>query len=212
MAQSVRVKGRGWRSTDDEDEVGSLGSPHHPLPCPTRLDGALLSLVSLPDHPSPRTNGPEPVPADVALLIAPADPGVFTGILSELGVRGVEVEELWGLDQDLLNDLRSVSHSLFRPTSSSSSSPVQVGPSLLTRCPPAQSALCARLPLQVGRARRPQHDGRQARGAGAASLLNNACASIALINATLNIRSPDVELGEELTNLQAFSEGASCFP
>jgi len=42
-------------------------------------------------------------------------------------------------------------------------------------------------------------------------VINNACASIALINATLNIRSPDVELGEELTNLQAFSEGASRF-
>lgn len=39
-------------------------------------------------------------------------------------------------------------------------------------------------------------------------VINNACASIALINATLNIRSPEVELGEELSNLQAFSEGA----
>lgn len=38
-------------------------------------------------------------------------------------------------------------------------------------------------------------------------VINNACASIALLNATLNIKDPQVELGEELTNLQAFSEG-----
>lgn len=38
-------------------------------------------------------------------------------------------------------------------------------------------------------------------------VINNACASIALLNATLNIKDPNVELGEELTNLQAFSDG-----
>lgn len=39
-------------------------------------------------------------------------------------------------------------------------------------------------------------------------VINNACASIALLNAALNIRDPNVTLGDELTNLQAFSEGA----
>lgn len=62
-----------------------------------------------------------PLPADSSLLphsssfspfarlfCSPAsrtDPGVFTGLLHELGVRGLEVEELWGLDQALLQEL-----------------------------------------------------------------------------------------------------------
>lgn len=42
-------------------------------------------------------------------------------------------------------------------------------------------------------------------------VITNACASIAILNAALNIEHEGVELGEELSNLQAFSEGAS-FP
>lgn len=34
------------------------------------------------------------------------DPGVFTGLLHELGVKGLEVEELYGLDADLLRELQ----------------------------------------------------------------------------------------------------------
>ncbi|GAA5921932.1 hypothetical protein JCM3775_003424 [Rhodotorula graminis] len=109
-----------------------------------------------------------------------SDPGVFTGILSELGVRGVEVEELWGLDQDLLNDLSPLYALVF-------------------------------LFKWVGHADPNTMDGKLEEPAQphyfAHQVINNACASIALINATLNIRSPDVELGEELSNLQAFSEG-----
>lgn len=35
-----------------------------------------------------------------------SDPGIFTGILSEMGVKGLEVEELYGLDESLLRDLQ----------------------------------------------------------------------------------------------------------
>lgn len=34
-----------------------------------------------------------------------SDPGVFTGILKELGVKNLEVEELYGLDESLIRDL-----------------------------------------------------------------------------------------------------------
>lgn len=38
-------------------------------------------------------------------------------------------------------------------------------------------------------------------------VINNACASIAILNATFNIQDPNVKLGEELENLRSFSEG-----
>jgi len=36
------------------------------------------------------------------------DPGIFTGLLHDLGVKGIEVEELWGLDPDLIAQLEPV--------------------------------------------------------------------------------------------------------
>jgi hypothetical protein len=38
-------------------------------------------------------------------------------------------------------------------------------------------------------------------------VINNACASIALLNAVMNIQDPNVQLGEELSNLREFSDG-----
>ncbi|BGP26553.1 ubiquitin carboxyl-terminal hydrolase L5 [Rhodotorula toruloides] len=108
-----------------------------------------------------------------------SDPGVFTGLLHELGVRGLEVEELWGLDAQLLQDLQPVFALVF-------------------------------LFKWVGNGDPEEMDGKMEEPAGphyfAHQVINNACASIALLNATLNIRDPDVQLGEELSNLQLFSE------
>ncbi|GAA5960425.1 hypothetical protein JCM8115_001178 [Rhodotorula mucilaginosa] len=109
-----------------------------------------------------------------------SDPGVFTGILNDLGVRGVQVEELWGLDPDLLNDLEPVYALIF-------------------------------LFKWVGNGDPATMDGKLQEPTGshyfAHQVINNACASIALLNAALNIHDPNVHLGEELSNLQAFSEG-----
>ncbi|KAJ8293052.1 Ubiquitin carboxyl-terminal hydrolase isozyme L5 [Rhodotorula toruloides] len=109
-----------------------------------------------------------------------SDPGVFTGLLHELGVRGLEVEELWGLDAQLLQDLEPVFALVF-------------------------------LFKWVGHGDPEKMDGKLEEPAGphyfAHQVINNACASIALLNATLNIRDPNVQLGEELSNLQLFSEG-----
>lgn len=108
-----------------------------------------------------------------------SDPGIFTGLLHDLGVKGLEVEELWGLDSDLLKQLSPVHALVF-------------------------------LFKWVGGSTEGM-DGTFAEPPGdhyfAHQVINNACASIALLNATLNIQDSNVELGEELTNLQAFSAG-----
>ncbi|POY73154.1 putative Ubiquitinyl hydrolase 1 [Rhodotorula taiwanensis] len=109
-----------------------------------------------------------------------SDPGVFTGILHELGVRGVQVEELWGLDSDLLKDLEPVYALIFLFKWVGNADPATMDGNL--QDPPQDHYF-------------------------AHQVINNACASIALLNAALNIRDPNVTLGDELTNLQAFSEG-----
>lgn len=37
--------------------------------------------------------------------LPPPDPGIFTGLLKELGVKGLEVAELYGLEPELLEEL-----------------------------------------------------------------------------------------------------------
>ncbi|GAA6031537.1 hypothetical protein JCM8097_006507 [Rhodosporidiobolus ruineniae] len=110
-----------------------------------------------------------------------SDPGVFTGLLHELGVRGLEVEELWGLDDSLLDDLRPIHAFIFL------------------------------FKWVVGHGDPAKMDGKLEEPEGphyfAHQVINNACASIALLNAVLNIQDPNVQLGEELSNLQAFSDG-----
>ncbi|KAK4704083.1 hypothetical protein P7C70_g2128, partial [Phenoliferia sp. Uapishka_3] len=109
-----------------------------------------------------------------------SDPGVFTGLLAELGVKGLEVSELWGLDAELLNDLKPVHALIF-------------------------------LFKWIGNGNATKPDGTFETPDGphyfAHQVINNACASIAILNATMNIRDPNVQLGEELENLKAFSDG-----
>ncbi|GAA6064723.1 hypothetical protein JCM10212_005846 [Sporobolomyces blumeae] len=108
-----------------------------------------------------------------------SDPGVFTGLLHDLGVTGLEVEELWGLDQDLLKQLEPVHALVFLFKWIGHGTETMDG-SFVTPS-------------------RPHYFAHQ--------VITNACASIALLNATLNIEDDNVQLGDELGNLKAFSDG-----
>ncbi|KAL8291772.1 hypothetical protein RQP46_002030 [Phenoliferia psychrophenolica] len=108
-----------------------------------------------------------------------SDPGVFTGLLQELGVKGLEVSELWGLDEELLQELKPVHALIF----------------LFKWIGGDAAKADGTLETPTG----PHYFAHQ--------VINNACASIAILNATLNIQDPNVQLGEELENLKAFSDG-----
>lgn len=136
------------------------------------------------------------------------DPGIFTGILHDLGVKGLEVEELWGLDPDLLKQLEPVHALVFLfkwvggSTEKMDGSFVEpdgnhyfASVSFLFSLKSTKLTSFALSVLLLNW------------DCFSHQVINNACASIALLNATLNIQNPNVELGEELTNLQSFSTG-----
>ncbi|GAA98911.1 uncharacterized protein L969DRAFT_538714 [Mixia osmundae IAM 14324] len=103
-----------------------------------------------------------------------SDPSVFSAILWELGVKGVEVEELYGLDAALLEDLQPQAFIfLFK---------------------------------YLGGERAPARAGRQDtnfRGYFAHQVIENACGTLAILNATMNLNL--TQLGPELSNLKDFS-------
>lgn len=120
------------------------------------------------------------------MLSARTDPGIFTGILKELGVKGLEVEELYGLDAELLEQLEPVKALIF-------------------------------LFKWVGTGDDSTRDGVEETSASdnhyfAHQVITNACGSMALLNCVLNVDDPNVELGDELSNLKTFSEGMPCPP
>lgn len=109
------------------------------------------------------------------------DPGIFTGILKELGVKGIEVEELYSLDESLLRDLNPV-HALVFLFKWINHPPSDVAGTSTSLLP--ENAYFAN------------------------QVITNACATLALLNATLNIEEKDgIEIGEELANLKDFSNG-----
>jgi len=108
-----------------------------------------------------------------------SDPGVFTELIRDFGCKGIQVEELYGLDPSCFEDLRPVHGLIFlfkwRPGEEPSGSVVA--------------------------------DSRLEEIFFAQQVIQNACASQALINLLMNCDHDDIDLGPILHEFKQFTAG-----
>ncbi|VVC35564.1 Hypothetical protein CINCED_3A018516 [Cinara cedri] len=107
-----------------------------------------------------------------------SDPGVFTGLIRELGVSGAQVEELWSLDTTMFNSIKPV-HGLiflFRWMGQEQVEEPIVNDSRIEKIFFAQQ------------------------------VINNACATQAILSVLFNTCHPDIDLGSTLTEFKEFSQ------
>ncbi|CAB3225114.1 unnamed protein product [Arctia plantaginis] len=106
-----------------------------------------------------------------------SDPGVFTQLIRKFGAKGVQVEELWTIEDGIFETLRPVHGLIFLFKFLQHEEPS--GP-IVT-------------------------DSRLDKIYFAKQVINNACATQAVVSLLLNCDHPDVELGPELSKLKEFS-------
>ncbi|KAG0342535.1 ubiquitin carboxyl-terminal hydrolase [Podila horticola] len=105
-----------------------------------------------------------------------SDPGVFTGLIKGIGVSGIQVEEIYSIDKETLEDLKPVHGLIFLfkwqghdpAEQSANKAPIVYDESIFF----------------------------------AQQVIQNACATQAILSILMN--SPAVDIGEELTNFKAF--------
>eukprot|EP00177_Eucheuma_denticulatum_P005007 GFKZ01009126.1.p1 GENE.GFKZ01009126.1~~GFKZ01009126.1.p1 ORF type:complete len:326 (-),score=60.81 GFKZ01009126.1:985-1962(-) len=108
-----------------------------------------------------------------------SDPGVFTELLVVIGVRNVQVEELYSLDRSLFPTHSKVHGLVFLFKYEKNSPEFPRAGTLVS--PPPSSLFFANQSIQ------------------------NACATQAILSIVMN--TPDLEIGEELTRFREFTQG-----
>lgn len=107
-----------------------------------------------------------------------SDPGVFTELIKEFGVKGVQVEELWSLDPEQFENLKPIHGLIFLfkwvQDDEPSGSIVQ--------------------------------DSRLEKIFFAKQVINNACATQAILSILLNCKHQDISLGSTLTEFKEFCQ------
>jgi len=117
-----------------------------------------------------------------------SDPGVFTELISQIGVSGVQVEELYDLEQEHLDRIKPVFGLIF--LFKYQASPVD----------PATQTLIT------------PEDPRSEHIYFARQMINNACGTQAILNLILNLddkvtAAHGITLGDELKNFKEFTQG-----
>nr|CAG4650338.1 EOG090X0A33 [Sida crystallina] len=107
-----------------------------------------------------------------------SDPGVFSELIRDFGVQGVQVEELWSLDPEQFENLKPIHGLIFLfkwvPNE-------EIGGTIV-------------------------QDNRLDKIFFAKQVINNACATQAIISILLNCKHPDIQLGTTLGDFKEFTQ------
>ncbi|XP_022200069.1 ubiquitin carboxyl-terminal hydrolase isozyme L5 [Nilaparvata lugens] len=112
-----------------------------------------------------------------------SDPGVFTELIKEFGCSGVQVEELWSLDSEDFDKLKPIHGLIF-----------------LFKWVPDDEPTASVV-----------KDNRLEKIFFAKQVINNACATQAILSILLNCKHPDLVLGSTLTEFKDFSQTFDCY-
>ncbi|XP_061400715.1 ubiquitin carboxyl-terminal hydrolase isozyme L5 [Musca vetustissima] len=107
-----------------------------------------------------------------------SDPGVFTELIKEFGVEGAQVEEIWSLDAESFKSLEPIHGLIFLFKWVQDDEPA----GSIVKDDRLQNIFFAK------------------------QVINNACATQAILSVLLNCKHDDIKLGETLTNFKEFCQ------